>query len=467
MLNLTPLLKQLYEHPKKVNDEINKIIKPLESKVSWSEKDIMLIAYPDSIKSKVPLKKLKSLLDQIKHVSTIHILPFHPYTSDKGFSVQNFKNINKDFGSWDDIKKLSQHYKICADLVLNHVSQEHMWFKNFLKNKNPGKNYFIQTEDYDLTKVFRPRTSPLQKSVKTINGTKNVWTTFSQDQIDLNFKNPQVLLEMIKILQNYLQKGISVIRLDAIAYAWKKNNTNCANLKEVHVLVKIFRKIIDYVKPGSLLLTETNFPHEENISYLKKDEAHIIYQFPWPPYLLYSMLQEDVEFLVDWLNEGYTKKGLYLNFTSSHDGMGVLPLVRKNKGLDYSKYIMSMGGKNPYEINNTYFQALTQNDGLDEERFLLTQLLTLSIKGIPAIYLNSLFAEKDNEQGYLKSKQKRDLNRKQFSSKEIKQKLSSNITQKYLQAIKIRVTQKAFHPNASQRTTLLKNNLIQVQREFE
>ncbi|MFT4261633.1 MAG: alpha-amylase family glycosyl hydrolase [Candidatus Woesearchaeota archaeon] len=400
MLDLTNLLKKLYKKPATINASINKIIKPLNKKVEWSEKDIILITYADVLNNNI-----KNVVKKIKDtkINSIHILPFHPYDDDRGFAITDYETVRKEVNSWNYLKELGEQYKLCFDLVLNHTSTNHKWFKYYLNGKN---NYYIDLKNFDSSKVFRPRTTSLTTKYRD----KNIWTTFGPKQADLNYKNPEVLLEIIKILQKYLENGASIIRFDAVAYIWKTTKTTCVHQPQTYTLLKIFRKIIDYVKPGAILLTETNFPHEENISYLGEKKAHMIYQFPLPPLLIYSVLTNESINLANWIKTAYNKNH-YLNFIAIHDGIGILPLSKLNISLNLDDYVISHGSQ-PYEINNTLTSILNNSF----EKFFLIHALMLSLKGIPAIYFNSLFGVEDDFEEFEKTQIKRNLNRKKFKT---------------------------------------------------
>ncbi len=464
----------------------------------WDEKSCLLITYGDMIRQKgrTPLASLLSFLcDYLKEcVEWVHILPFFPYSSDDGFSVIDYKKVNPDLGEWDDIKKISQDFRLMVDLVLNHVSRCSTWFQEYLSGIAPAMNYFIEVDpEADLSQVVRPRTSPLLTPVQTVYGKKYVWTTFSADQIDLNFANPDVLMEMLEILLFYIAQGARIIRLDAIAYLWKKIGTSCINLPETHEIVKLFRDIIDYLAPGVILLTETNLPHEQNISYFGEgDEAHLIYQFSLPPLLLYTLHNGSARYLREWAAglEECCAGCSYLNFTASHDGIGVRPLeglIKDEEFEDLIQIIRSLGGlvscrscadgkEVPYELNITYFDALKdarqpENEGLQIKRFICSQVIMLGLQGIPAIYFHSLMGSKNDYEGVQKSGYNRAINRARFQNEELRRLLadSSTTTAKvfaaYTGILKTRRNEPAFHPNARQRVLDLPDELFGFVRE--
>lgn len=446
------------------------------------ERSCLLITYPDPIRrhgEEAPLVTLKRFLDG--HLaplfSHIHILPFFPYSSDDGFSVIHYRQVNPAVGNWENIKQLSEHFSIVFDLVLNHVSSQSGWFQDFQNGIAPAKDYFITVlPGTDLSSVIRPRSTPLLTTVLTKNGESQVWTTFSSDQIDLNFANPDVLAEILDIMLFYISQGAKMLRLDAIGYCWKKNGTTCLNLPEAHALVKIIHTYLQLSAPDVLLLTETNVPHPENIRYFGSgDEAHLIYQFSLPPLILHSLLRGTSRYLNLWLESLVTPPPgcTFLNFTASHDGIGVMPLQGvlpageitqlleevTGKGLAVSWKTNSDGTKSPYEINATYYSALADDKASEEEnlqKFLLSQAIVLALKGMPAIYINSLFAARNDEELAVQTGQPRSVNRhkwtEEFISSEIRREGSiiAKTFDRYCELIKIRAACKAFHPEAEQ-----------------
>lgn len=467
-----------------------------QSDQTWNEKDTLLITYGDSItkSNEKGLKTLKRFSQNhfAEAIKNIHILPFFPYSSDDGFSVIDYFQVREDLGDWSDIKELNTDFGLAADLVINHVSSQSVWFQNFLEGKNPGKDFFI-TEDpeKDLSDVVRPRSSPLLTPFETSEGKKYVWTTFSEDQIDLNFKNPEVFLTMLEALLYYLSNGIRIIRMDAIAFLWKEPGTSCLHLPQTHEIVKLYRDIFDFLGPQYILLTETNVPHKENLSYFGDgDEAHMIYQFSLPPLLLYAFYVEDGHFLNEWGSDlpNPPEGATYLNFTASHDGIGVRPLegivpekqkqelfsAIRNQGGKISTKANSDGTTSPYEMNITYVDALKTTKYSDPkhqtERFISSQLLMAAMKGIPAFYIHSLLGTTNDYEGYEKTGRARSLNRKQWDENEIIQRLgkesqNSEIFNRLTEALRIRKQQPAFHPEAEQKWLKLDDDIIAFSRK--
>lgn len=466
-------------------------------KPQWDETQVFMITYGDVLKKEgeAPLKTLHKFANENLRgsISTIHILPFFPYSSDDGFSVMDFYAVNPELGDWENIEDLEKDFFLMADLVANHASSKGVWFNQFLNDERPGKDYFFEPPyDFDISRVIRPRSTPLLTEYETKTGKKKVWTTFSADQVDLNYNNPEVLKEMLNVFLFYMSKGIRVIRLDAIAFLWKSSGTDCMHEQETHEIVCLFRDVMDYCYPGAILLTETNVPHNENITYFGLgDEAHLIYQFALPPLLLYALHTGNGHYLTTWAKElNDPRKGTtYLNFTSSHDGIGVRPL----EGLLPNEEVINMvenmklygarattrqiGDKHvPYEINVTYYDALKgTNQGLDQfqvDRFLLSQTIMLSLQGVPAFYFLNLFGIKNNIEGLKETGINRTINRKKFELDELENLLKdSPIHQEIFKELNtrtgIRRSMKAFSPNTQQLILNLGNEIFGFLRKAD
>jgi sucrose phosphorylase len=459
----------------------------------WDQSDVALICYGDNVNndSAPTLKVLKQFL--LQHgiddvLNTVHLLPINPYTSDDGFSVVDYRKIHSDLGDWEDVNSLGQDFDLMFDLVLNHCSQESDYFKKFLEGDEHHRNFFIAADpELDYSKVMRPRSLPLLSPKESADGTVHIWTTFSDDQVDLNYADPAVLLEMLGILLFYARNGGRIVRLDAIAYLWKELGTNCIHLPQTHEFVKLMRTCLNMVQSRTLLLTETNVPHRENISYFGDgDEAHLVYQFSLPPLLLDAFFNEDASVISPWLETvcdtlpGATN---YFNFTASHDGIGVRPLEgivspeRVEKLADVARSIggkvgmkaNSDGSESPYELNVTYVDMLLtelESDAPGIERFMTSQAVMLAMKGIPGIYFHSLFGTQNDIEAVEKTDIPRRINRRKFSLNEINDRLSvedslqARILARYKQLLVIRRSQPAFHPDAKQSVRSISNQSV-------
>ncbi|NQU25671.1 MAG: sugar phosphorylase [Candidatus Nealsonbacteria bacterium] len=444
---------------------------------------VTLITYGDQIQSegRPSLQVLNGFLheygcDQV--ISGIHILPCFPYSSDDGFSVIDYRQIDASLGDWGDVDSLGKSFGLMLDYVVNHCSQENAWFQGYLRGEEPYVGYFIDADpETDLSAVTRPRSAPLLTPFETGRGTKHVWTTFSADQVDLDFANPDVLLEMLDVLLLYVMHGARAIRLDAIGFLWKKIGTTCMHLPQTHTVVKIMRDLLDDVAPGTVLVTETNVPHAENISYFGAgDEAHAVYNFSLAPLLLDAFYTGDAGPIHRWLATlEYPGPGMtYFNFTASHDGIGVRPLeglVSQQRLDNLVDEVRRRGGRvntrrkpdgtdSPYELNITYLSALDSPAGLPPRtharRFLTSQGVMLALRGVPGIYFHSLVGTPNYVEGVEQTGHNRTINRRKFDVQQLRQILSDEqsvqrmVFDGYLKMLAVRTQQAAFHPDAGQ-----------------
>ena len=445
----------------------------------FSQEDVVLITYGDSLKKagEAPLAALHAFAGQyLKNaVSCIHFLPFFPYSSDDGFSVMDFFEIDPDLGTWQAVEPIGRDFELMFDYVVNHFSSEGQWFQNYLQGKNGFKEFAIDVDpSIDLSMVTRPRSLPLLSEYKKTDGQKvHLWTTFSADQIDFNFKSLDVLEKMIEVLLFYAERGASILRLDAIAYLWKEIGTSCIHLPQTHDMVKLFRAVLDLVAPDVILLTETNVPHDENISYFGdgRDEAQMVYNFTLPPLLFYSLVKEDAGKLSEWAAGLHleSEHNTFFNFTASHDGIGVRPLegildpdelnalidiVKANQGqVSYKKN--PDGSQSPYELNITYVDAiLGKPSSSHAEKFLASQAIQYALPGVPATYIHSLLGSRNWIEGVRQTGRARTINREKLQIERLISELNNpqsfraRVFFPYLNLIKTRKKQSAFHPNA-------------------
>ena len=482
------LLKQIYGRvPEELADGIARLQDQcLDSRSSalWTQRDVVLITYADQIRRDgvTPLAALREFLldhqlDQV--IPCVHLLPFCPYTSDDGFSVVDYLAVDPESGTWDDIGQMGQSVDLMFDLVLNHSSQQHEWFRGYLRGDRSRADFYIdQDPSQDLSAVVRPRSLPLLTPFDSVDGVKHVWTTFSADQVDLNYANPNVMLAVLETLVEYAKRGARIIRLDAIAFLWKEVGTSCIHLPQTHAAVKLMRHVLDQVVPGTLVLTETNVPHAENISYFGdgSDEAHMVYQFSLPPLMLDAIHSGDTTVLRDWLKtlQPPSRQTTFFNFTASHDGVGVRPLegiVSPDRVRRLSEKVLQHGGRismrrntdgseSPYELNISYLDAVadrrTVSPSQHSRRFLATQAVMLSMQGMPAVYFHSLVGTPNHQRGVEESGHNRRINRRKYDRIELEAALSQphslqrRVFDGYRQMLQVRVAQPAFHPNADQ-----------------
>lgn len=450
-------------------------------KLNWDENDVVLIAYADqfSAEGEDALPVFTRFYNKwLSHsFSHVHLLPFYPWSSDDGFSVIDYHQVAPGTGTWQDVAELNKSANLMFDFVCNHMSAKSQWFANYLAQKPEYNDFFIAVDpETDLSAVTRPRALPLLTPFTCQDGSvRHLWTTFSEDQVDLNFASPEVLIAMVDVLLHYLMEGASYIRLDAVGFMWKTPGTSCIHLEKTHCLIQLFRAITDAVAPGTVIITETNVPHKDNISYFGdgENEAQMVYQFSLPPLVLHAVHHQDVRALCQWATSLTlpSRKTTWFNFLASHDGIGLNPL----RGILPESDILSLveklqqegalinwknnpdGTRSPYEINVTYLDALSTRDCDDNSRvarFILAHAVLLSFPGVPAIYIQSILGSRNDYDGVERYGYNRAINRKKYVAGEMDRALDVNNSLRHkiylalTKLIAVRRSEKAFHPDS-------------------
>lgn len=511
MMNSRFMKQDLYEHlvflygdekATAIEPEVQTLLAAFEQHnktPSLTEKDVILITYADMVQQagESPLKTMGHFLRHHLRdvVSTVHLLPFYPYSSDDGFAVMDYYAVDPRLGSWTDITEIGHDFRLMVDAVINHISAQSDWFQRFLRGERPYRDYFIAVDEtIDLSAVFRPRTYPLLTRVKTDTGPKHVWTTFSADQVDLNYANPDVLLAVIDVLLFYVAQGVEFIRLDAIAFMWKEIGTSCIHLPQTHHIIQLLRAVLDQVAPNVMLITETNVPHEDNIAYFGngRNEAQMVYNFSLPPLVLHAFHNGSAEVLSRWAatltlpSDAVT----FFNFLASHDGIGVTPahgILSDTAVAAMVARVQQLGGhisykNNPdgsqsaYELNINYLDALGDPQQPDEsievvaQRFLAAQAIMLVLRGVPGIYFHSLFGSRGWLEGVQQSQQKRTINRQKLSYAAVTTELNNShslrkrVFQGYRTLLQTRSASPAFHPQGEQEILMLHPALFALWR---
>ncbi|KFA98336.1 alpha-amylase family glycosyl hydrolase [Vibrio sp. ER1A] len=467
-------------------------------KKQWvDQNDIMLITYGDSIKKQgeAPLHTLREFLNDnaADVLSAVHILPCYPYTSDDGFSVVDYWKINPELGDWQDVQSLSNNYDLMFDGVINHISKSSDWFQGYLKGEAQYREFFTEANpNRDYSSVTRPRALPLLTTFETAHGTKHIWTTFSEDQIDLNFRCPEVFQKIAELLLFYAQQGASFIRLDAIGFMWKELDTPCIHQPQTHAIVQALRALMSAVAPHVKLITETNVPHNDNISYFGngENEAHLVYQFPLPPLTLHTLQTGNSEKIVEWMSslEPCSEQTTFFNFLASHDGIGVRPVegILNKEQVDHLLSVVQTNGgrvsykdngdgtQSPYELNINYFDAIRDANADDQtnlDRFMAAQSILISMAGVPGIYVHSLLGSGNDIEGLERLGYNRAINREKLERTDVETELANpesrraQVLSRFKHILGIRKQQRAFAPSASQRVVATSEQLVTFVRD--
>lgn len=465
----------------------------------FDQTDALLITYGDMVQQagEAPLQTLRNFLQQ--HIAGIvkgvHILPFYPYSSDDGFSVIDYLQVDPDLGDWDDVRAFQASFRLMFDAVINHISQHSAWFSAFKQGEPPYTDYFtVADPDADYSTVFRPRALPLLTPVDTPDGIKHVWTTFSADQIDLNFASPDLLLDVLRVLLAYAQNGAELIRLDAIGFMWKELGTSCMHLPQTHALIQLMRSVLDEAAPQVALVSETNVPHRDNISYFGdgSNEAQMVYNFSLPPLLLHTFHSGDATVLTRWAAtlEQPSDRTTFFNFCASHDGIGVTPargLLSNDEIAAIAQRVEALGGfvsyksngdgtQSAYELNINYMDALgapncDESDALRARRFLCSQAVMLALRGVPGIYFHSLFGSRGWLQGVAETGRNRSINREKLELGQLEHALKDGLRKLvfdgYCALLRARSAEIAFHPNGDQTLLSLHPSVVAIDRRHQ
>lgn len=472
---------------------------PISHQNHWSEQDVIMITYGDSVvqEEHKPLNTLQQFMQQYigDTINSVHILPFFPYSSDDGFSVIDYSSVNEALGDWKDIKEIASKRRLMSDLVINHCSSRSAWFENFIRGEGNGSDFFFTAEpDADIKDVVRPRTSPLLRETETADGIKHVWCTFSHDQVDFDFRNPEVLKSFVSIIRLYLDMGVKIFRFDAVAFLWKKVSSSSINLPETHEVIRLLRSLIEHAVSDAIIITETNIPNTQNLTYFgNANEAHAIYNFSLPPLLINTLVTGDCAYLKRWLMSMPPAQDgtFYFNFIASHDGVGLRPAegllsdkeigqlvnTMKNFGGEISCRNTEDGGQKPYEMNISLFDALQGTvEGTDQfgmQRFLCAHAIMFALEGVPGVYIHSLLGTHNDYEKVKNTQHKRSINRHRWDFEQLQAKLAdeehhhSQVLAAMKSLLDKRIKQPAFHPNATQFTLHLGTDLFGFWRQSQ
>lgn len=471
---------------------------PAPRAIGLSQRDAILITYANQVQrpGQLPLDTLAEFASQYLKglVSGLHILPFYPSTSDDGFSVSDYYRVDPALGDWGQIERLGGDFRLMFDAVFNHASAQGAWFQGFLRDEPAYRDFFITIKgEPDLSQVVRPRTLPLLTAFAAADGPRRVWTTFSADQVDLNYANPRVLLQMLDVLLFYVAHGAEWIRLDAIAYLWKQPGTPCIHLPQTHAVVQLMRTVLDLVAPQVMLVTETNVPHTDNISYFGdgSNEAQMVYNFALPPLVLHTLRSADAGVLNAWAADLRlpSNRVTFFNFLASHDGIGLNPargILTPGQIEALVQGALAHGGRvsykhnpdgsqSPYELNINYFDALSDPAGGEDEavqvgRFVAAHAILLALQGVPGIYFHSLFGSRGWPQGVALTGMNRAINRQKLGVEALTAELAlasgrrRRVYDRLAAILRVRASDAAFDPQAGQEVLDAGINLFALRR---
>ena len=346
-----------------------------EADSGWYKQNDMLgmMLYIDNFAENI--KGVEDRLDYIEkcNVNYIHLMPFLETVegrSDGGYAVADFRKVQPKLGTMDDLESLTDacHKKgisVCMDFVMNHTSEDHEWAKRARAGDGEYMSRYFFYDSYDIPSQYEktvpqvfPTTAP--GNFTWLSDAKHfVMTTFYPYQWDLNYGNPRVFNEMMYNFLFLANKGIDIIRIDAVPYIWKELGTQCRNLKEVHTIVRMMRMISEIVCPGILLLGEVVMEPEKVVPYfgtVEKPECHMLYNVTTMATTWHTVATRDVSLLKKQLDilSGLPKDYVFLNYLRCHDDIGW--------GLDYATLRQNgMQEAEHKQYLNDYFRGYTIN----------------------------------------------------------------------------------------------------------
>ena len=426
--------------------------------------EAMLITYSDSLGNN--LKDLKHVLE--KHlkgvISGVHILPFFPSSGDRGFAPMDYTKVDPAFGDWEDVKALAKDYYLMFDFMVNHISAQSPYFKDFLEKKDASewRNLFIRYKDFwketggeptqeqvDLIYKRKPR-APYRIAEFADGTSEKVWCTFDEQQVDLDVAHP-VAKKFIKDNLTFLcEKGASIIRLDAFAYANKKIGTNCFFVEpDIWETLKECTDVLD--AHNVTVLPEI---HEHYTIQLKiAEHDYYVYDFAMPMLVLHTLFSGNVDRLVHWMEICPRKQFTTLD---THDGIGVVDVkdLMTDEECEATREALYAQGANVkkkyssaeynnldiYQINCTYYSALGNND----QAYILARVLQCFAPGIPQIYYVGLLAGENDIELLERTKEGRNINRHYYSLEEIDETVKRPVVQQLFNLLKFRNSSKAF-----------------------
>ena len=369
------LCEQMYQFYLERNDALKKLDTNREKDKDWYEQNDMLgmMFYIDNFAGN--MKGVQSKLDYIEqcNVNYIHLMPFLETPegrSDGGYAVADFRKVQEKLGSMEDLESLTAacHKKginVCMDFVMNHTSEDHEWAKKARQGDGEYMSRYFFYDNGDIPAQYE-RTVP-QVFPTTAPGNFTwiedighyVMTTFYPYQWDLNYRNPRVFNDMMYNFLFLANRGIDIIRIDAVPYIWKELNTPCRNLKQVHTIVRMMRMICEIICPSVLLLGEVVMEPEKVVPYfgtVEKPECHMLYNVTTMATTWHTVATRNVKLLKQQLDivNGLPKEYVFLNYLRCHDDIGW--------GLDYGTLQMEgMGERSHKQYLNDYFQGYTED----------------------------------------------------------------------------------------------------------
>jgi sucrose phosphorylase len=434
---------------------------------------VQLIAYVDRF-SGGGLHEFQDLLDGPFNglFGGVHLLPFFwPIDgADAGFDPIDHTKVDPRLGSWDDIRSLSRHVEIMADLIVNHISTRSPQFLDFheLGEASPFAGMFLTlgrvfpngAHESDLLRIYRPRPGLPFTRTRPVNGSDQLlWTTFTSEQVDIDVRHPAGTHYLTRILDQFQDAGIRVIRLDAVGYAIKKPGTSCFMIPETFEFIAELRA--DANARGIEVLVEIHTHYQDQIEIAKQSDW--VYDFALPPLVLHTLYRRDARHLKRWLEIGPRNAVTVLD---THDGIGVLDvgptrnrqdelpgllpsedidalietIHERSRGASRQATGAAASNLDLYQVNCTFYDAL----GARDDEYLIARALQFFAPGVPQVYYGGLLAGSNDLDLLRRTGVGRDINRHYYSPAELNDRLQRPVVRSLFELIRFRNTHAAF-----------------------
>ena len=446
------------------------------------ENKVMLITYPDSLGKNI--KELTEVLtdDFGEAIGGVHLLPFFPSTGDRGFAPVDYQQVAPEFGDWADIKKLGERYYLMFDFMINHISRQSRYYKDF-QAKGSASAYaelFLSWDKFwpegrptkeDVDLIYKRKDRAPYQEITFANGQREkLWNTFGEEQIDLDVTS-EVTQKFIKDTLRFLcAQGADIIRLDAFAYAVKKLDSNDFFVEPE--IWDLLAKVKDDLAGHGEILPEI---HEHySLPFKIAEHGYFVYDFALPMVTLYSLYSGKTAQLAKWLKMSPMKQFTTLD---THDGIGVVDArdILSPAEIEYTSQELYQVGANVkkkyssaeyhnldiYQINTTYYSAL----GNDDQKYFLARLLQVFAPGIPQVYYVGLLAGENDIELLEKTKEGRNINRHYYSRAEVKAEIERPVVAALLKLLSFRNREAAFDLDGTINVTCPSQNEIVIKRQ--
>lgn len=446
------------------------------------ENKTMLITYSDSLGKN--LRELETNLVNYfgEAVGGVHLLPFFPSTGDRGFAPVDYEEVDEAFGDWEDVKRLGEKYYLMFDFMINHISRQSQYYKDFQekKDESPYADLFLRWDKFwpenrptaaDVDLIYKRKDRAPKQEIVFADGSKEyLWNTFGEEQIDLDVTKAVTMDFITKTIEHLAANGCDLIRLDAFAYAIKKLDTNDFFVEpDIWDLLAKVRDIA--AASGVELLPEI---HEHySIQFKIADHDYYVYDFALPMVTLYSLYSGKVNRLAKWLKMSPMKQFTTLD---THDGIGVVDVkdILTDDEIDFASNELYKVGANVkrkyssaeynnldiYQINSTYYSALGDND----KKYFLARLIQAFAPGIPQVYYVGFLAGKNDLDLLESTKEGRNINRHYYTSEEIASEVQRPIVKALLNLFTYRNQSEAFDLDGHIEIEEIDDNTIMIKR---